>query len=131
MKQRVLTTALTAIATVLVFATGHGAFAQMDKLKNTTPQERAGMQTDMMTSKLALTPDQTSKVSAINLKYAQQMDPIIKSSERPLVKMRQMKPIDEAKEAELKGVFTPDQYQKYLAAKAEMREKLEEKALKK
>jgi hypothetical protein len=61
-----------------------------------------------MTSKLALTPDQTSKVAAINLKYAQQMQPIITSSEGPFVKLRQMRQIGEAKEAELKGGLSAD-----------------------
>jgi len=85
------------------------------------------MQTETMKTKLALTPDQTPKIAAINLKYAQQMDPIIKSSEGPMVKMRQMRPISEAKDSELKGVLSSDQFQKYLAEREQMREQFEKR----
>lgn len=103
------------------------ALAQMDKLKNTTPEERAGAQTEMMKSKLALTSEQAPTIAAINQKYAKEMDPVIKGSEGPLMKMRHMKQIDAKKEAELKQVLSADQFQKYLASKEEMREKFEEK----
>src|SRR5262249_10970718 len=79
-----------------------GARAQMDKLASSTPQERATMQTQYMTTKLGLTPDQTQAVGALNLKYAQKMDPIIKGSEPPVMKLRQMRQLNEEKEAELK-----------------------------
>ena len=99
---------------------------QLDKLKDTTPAERAAAQTEMMKTKLALTPDQTPKISAINLKYAKEMDPVIKGSDGALMKVRKARRINSAKEGELKGVLTPEQFQKYLASKDEMREKFEE-----
>jgi len=105
-------------------------FAQMDKLKQSTPQERARIQTDMMKTKLGLSPDQLTKVAAINEKYAQQMQPIIQSSEGPFMRMRQMREVSTAKEAELKGVLSPGQFQKYLAEEEEMKEKFEERLLK-
>ena len=101
------------------------ARAQFEKLASTTPQERAKFQTEMMTDRLALTPDQTTKVTALNLKYAQRMEPILKGSEGPFMKFRQMRQIDEAKETELHGILTPDQFAKYLAARDEMRQKFE------
>ena len=103
------------------------AAAQLDQLKSMTPAERAKLQTDMMVAKLGLSPDQTSKVAAINQKYAQQMQPIITGSEGPFMKLRQMRGIGEAKEAELKGILSPDQFQKYLAERADMRERFEER----
>jgi hypothetical protein len=103
------------------------ASAQMDKLKSSTPQQRADAQTEYMQSKLALTPDQTPKVAAINLEYAQQMDPILKGSDGPLVKMRAMRGIQDAKDGELQGVLTPEQFTQYQAMKEEMREKIEKK----
>jgi hypothetical protein len=117
----------------ILFAGGaRAALAQGDKLRDTTPEERAQYQTDFMKSKLGLTPDQTTKVSDINLKYAKRMDPVIKSSEGPLVRMRQARAINAEKDAELKGILTPDQWQKLEASREEMREKYEEgKALKK
>ena len=42
------------------------AFAQLDELKNTTPAERASLQTELMKSKLALTPEQTQAVADLN-----------------------------------------------------------------
>lgn len=118
--------ALGAIALVAV-VWASAASAQMDKLKSSTPQQRADAQTEYMQSKLALTPDQTPKVAAINLEYAQQMDPILKGSDGPLVKMRAMRGIQDAKDGELQGVLTPEQFTQYQAMKEEMREKIEKK----
>jgi hypothetical protein len=101
------------------------ARAQLERLASTTPQERARVQTEMMTTRLGLTPDQTAKVSALNLKYAEQMEPVIKGSEGPFMKFRQMRQIDEAKEAELQRILTPDQLAQYQAARDEMRQRFE------
>lgn len=103
------------------------ASAQMDKLRNTTPAERAGMQTDFMKSKLDLTPDQARQVGDLNLKYATRMEPVIKGSEGPFARMRQMRQINEEKETDLRGILSAQQWQKYEAARAEMREKFEER----
>jgi hypothetical protein len=100
---------------------------QMDKLMNTTPDERANAQTALMKAKLDLTADQLPKITAINQKYAQKMEPIIKGSAGPFMKMSQMRGVNEEKEAELKQVLSPEQFQKYLASKEEMREQFEEK----
>jgi hypothetical protein len=100
---------------------------QMDKLMNTTPDERANAQTALMKAKLDLTADQLPKIAAINQKYAQKMEPIIKGSGGPFMKMSQMRGVNEEKEAELKQVLSPEQFQKYLASKEEMREQFEEK----
>src|SRR5206468_8804187 len=81
------------------------ASAQLDELKNTTPEQRAKALTEMMTSKLGLTPEQTGKVADLNLKYANKMEPLIKGSDGPFVKMREMKEINEAKQGELKQVL--------------------------
>jgi len=116
-----------AVTGVALLAGVPEAFAQMDKLRNTTPAERAGMQTEFMKSKLDLTPDQTRAVTDLNLKYATKMEPVIKGSSGPLVRMRQMREINGEKETELKGILTPKQWQKYEAARAEMREKFEER----
>ena len=112
---------------VLLMAFAFSASAQLDKLKSTTPEQRAGVQTDLMKSTLGLTSEQTPKVADINLKYAKRMDPIIKGSAGPLVKIRQTKEVEQEKEAELRQVLSPEQFQKLLASKEEMREKFEEK----
>jgi hypothetical protein len=121
--------ALLAAAMSLLIVVAAGAQNEMEKLKSSTPEERARLQTEMMKTKLGLTPDQTPKVAAINQKYAQRMEPIIKGQEGPLMRLRQMREVGQAKEAELKGVLSPEQFQKYLAEKQEMREKFEDKLI--
>jgi len=129
MEQRPTFIALLVAALSLLIVVAAGAQNEMEKLKSSTPEERARLQTEMMKTKLALTTDQTPKVAAINQKYAQRMEPIIKGQEGPLMRLRQMREVGQAKEADLKGVLSPEQFQKYLAEKQEMREKFEDKLI--
>ena len=129
MEQRPTFIALVVAAMSLLIVVAAGAQNEMEKLKSSTPEERARLQTEMMKAKLGLTTDQTPKVAAINQKYAQRMEPIIKGQEGPLMRLRQMREVGQAKEAELKGVLSPEQFQKYLVEKQEMREKFEDKLI--
>jgi hypothetical protein len=124
---RIRKTSIALVAAVGALLLALAASAQLDELKNTTPEQRAKALTEMMTTKLGLTPEQTGKVADLNLKYANTMEPLIKGSAGPLVKMREMRQINEAKEAELKQILSPQQFEKYLASKEQMREKLIEK----
>jgi hypothetical protein len=117
------------IALVVVLGAPGAWAADLDALKDTTPKERAAMQTTMMKSKLGLTDAQTPKIAAINRKYADRMEPVIKGSQGPLMRMRAAKEIESQKETELKAVLTPDQFQKFLADKQEMREKMSERIM--
>lgn len=112
-----------AVATSLLIAAGVLA-ADLDALKETTPIERAKAQTAMMKAKLGLTDAEVAKVAPLNLKYAEKMEPIIKGSAGPLVKMREARGVEEQKEGELKTLLSAEQFQKFLAAKDEMREEL-------
>jgi hypothetical protein len=111
---------------ILLLATRVGAEG-LDDLKETTPAERAGAQTTMMKEKLSLTDEQLPKVKAINEKYAEEMDPIIKGSGGMLMKMGPMREVEGKKEAELKGVLSDDQFQQFQAMKSELRDKLMER----
>jgi len=125
--------AFASLVAALLLAAG-SASAQgegLEKLAGTTPQQRAGIQTMFLKSKLGLSAEQAQKLEAINLKYAQQMQPIIESSERPLMKMGELRRVQEAKDAEMQQLLSPEQYSKYLAAKEEMREHLEQKVMEK
>ncbi|HZO09312.1 MAG TPA: hypothetical protein VFC77_08035 [Myxococcota bacterium] len=117
-----------AAATLLA---GAAAAQDLSKLAGSTPAQRAAVQTEFMKTRLALGAEQVPKVEAINLKYAQQMQPILQGSEGPLMKLGAARRVDQAKDAELQGVLTPDQFQKYLAAKEEMRQHLEQKLMEK
>ena len=121
-RRDVLSLAVTAVVLVSGVPT---ASAQLDKLRNRTPAERAGMQTEFMQSKLDLTPDQKRAVTDLNLKYANKMEPVMKGSAGPLARARQMREINQEKETELRGILSPPQWEKYEASRAEMREKFE------
>jgi len=132
MKQ--LAKGLVASAAVMMVVLGGAAIARADMMENlakTTPQERATIQTAFMKSKLGLQGPEAEKVAAINLKYAEKAEPVIKRSEGAFAKMRQMKAIQSEKDGELQGVLSPAQYQAYDAARDEMKEKVEQEIAKK
>jgi hypothetical protein len=90
------------------------------RLKNGTPEERARIQNEMMKSKLALNDTQYKQVADINLKYAQKIAPIMKSDDSKFSKYRQIKPIMEEKDEDLKAILTKGQFEKYTEIKKEM-----------
>jgi len=100
------------------------AQANIADLKNATPEQRAQMQTGMMKAKLKLDTSQVLKVQAINLKYAQKFEPIIKGSDGRMKKMREVMSLQKQKDAELKQVFTAEQYKQYQDFEQEMKSKM-------
>ena len=108
------------------------ALAQLPpELASSTPQERAKALTLVMKEKLALTPEQLPKVEAINLDAAQKMEPVLKGSQGPLVKMRTTQQVEQAKESALQSVLTPPQFQQFLAGREAMKQKAEQKLMEK
>ncbi len=85
-----------------------------------TPEERATRLTEMMKENLKLTPAQEPKVSAINLKYAKKNEEIKKISDTTLQR-KTLKENNKLKDAELKGVLTPEQFTSYLKLAEEMK----------
>ncbi|MCR8556280.1 hypothetical protein KXD93_01420 [Mucilaginibacter sp. BJC16-A38] len=100
------------------------AQTNMADLKNATPDQRAAFQTNMMKTKLKLDSPQVTKVQAINLKYAQKMEPILKGSDGRMSKARQAMALQKQKDGELQSVFTKDQFQQYQEFEQEMKSKL-------
>ena len=100
-----------------------------EALKNTTPEQRAQFQTGLMKSRLKLDSVQTTKIAAINLKYAKKNDELMKGDERKFKMMRDMMAAQKDKDADLKKVFTDDQYKQYQAMEAEMKEKMKDRAM--
>jgi hypothetical protein len=123
MRPRTYALAFVALAALLTAPLCAGA--QLDALKNTTPEQRATLQTDLMKARLDLTADEEPKIAALNLKYAQKMDPIIKSSAGMFSKMRDMRALNAQKEAELKQLLSKDQFTAYLAAREDIRQEFE------
>jgi len=113
----------------LAFAVSQPGRAQdkADMLKNSTPEQRAKMQTDLLQTKLGLDTNQVVKVQAINLAAAQKMDPVLKGDGGKLAKFRQMREIESTRDKDLKKVLTAEQYKQYEAAKEEIKEKMKER----
>lgn len=117
---------LIAVANLLTM--GHlMAQPSMSNMKDATPEQRAQFQTNMMKSKLSLDSGQITKIQALNLKYAQKFQPILKSSDGKLSKYRQAKTLLKQKDAELQAVLTKDQYKKYQDFEDEMKSKMKER----
>jgi len=89
-------------------------------LLESTPIQRATVQTRFMQEKLGLTSDETSKVSSINLAYAEKVEPILKGSSMLLFKMQAIKAILLQKDEILRGVLTRQQYERYRDSKDEI-----------
>jgi hypothetical protein len=119
------------LALALWIAPGMTAAQVPPELANSTPQERAKALTLVMKEKLALTPEQLPKVEAINLDATQKMEPVLKGSEGPLVKMRTTQQVEQAKESALQSVLTPPQFQQFLTGREEMKQKAEQKLMEK
>ncbi|NML56832.1 hypothetical protein [Chryseobacterium cheonjiense] len=101
--------------------------AQTKKLKDSTPEQRAKMLTEWMTSKLALTPKQVEQVSALNLQYARKNDPILQSNEGKLVKFKKLKVLQKEKSNALSQILDPGQYEKYQEIKDQMVQNIKNK----
>ena len=100
------------------------AYAQK---KTSTPAERADKLTEWMKTNLQLNDDQVAQVQKINLNYANKTQGLQTQSMSRKEKMQTLKENDKAKDAELKNVFTTDQYNAYQAKKEEIRKQMKEK----
>ena len=116
-------TLILAVISTLV-AANLKAQASMADMKNATPAQRAQIQTSLMKSKLKLDTNQVLKVQAINLKYAQKFEPIIKGSDGRMKKAREAIALQKQKDAKLKQVFTTEQYKQYQDFEQEMKSKI-------
>ena len=93
-----------------------------DRKSRMTAEERASKQTEMMTKLLDLTAEQQAKIKEIHLKYSQQRVEKKKQLGEEMKQNREkMKAQMEARNAELKQVLTPEQYEKWQEKRKEMR----------
>lgn len=121
---------LTILFTAIGFMAVNNLSAQQtmgDKLKAMTPQQRADYQTGLMKTQLHLDTQQIVKVKVVNLKYAQKIEPLIKSDDSKFTKFREFKKLQAAKDAELKVIFNAGQFKLYQDYESEMKEKMKEK----
>jgi len=97
------------------------------KKTSSTPEERATKMTEWMKTTLQLNNDQATQVQPINLKYANKTQDLQSQTISRKQKMQILKDNDKAKDAELKNVFTAEQYDTYQAKKDEIRKQMKEK----
>ncbi|MCW5892069.1 MAG: hypothetical protein KIT14_16215 [bacterium] len=101
------------------------AAAQLDVLAKTTPAQRAAAQTAYLKTALVLTPDQTTQVAALNLRYAEKAEPVLKGSEWAMKKASEIRALQDAKDGELKALLTSDQWSTYESGKDAMKTAVE------
>ncbi len=123
------TTLATVILALAIAGMGNFAYSQ-EKLNEfmteTTPEERAQLQTDYMKEILSLSGDQEAKVHGVNLKYAEKIQEAYEAPTKKQQKLQAMKRINAEKEAELKLNLSADQYATYEKNKEAMKEKIKE-----
>jgi Spy/CpxP family protein refolding chaperone len=120
-----------AVLTGLLFSVAASAQSQVEAIAKTSPEQRAKVQTGLMKEKLALTAAQLPKVEAINLATAQKMQPVLESADGPMVRMRKARENEVERDTALQQVLTPQQYQQWLIAKDEIKQKAEQKLIEK
>lgn len=116
---------LTILALVLMSVTASAQ--KKSALQNSTPEQRAKMQTDWMKTKLNLSSGQTEQVQAVNLQYAQKNAPVLQSDDNKLAKFKKLKASQKEKDEALSKILDAGQFKKYQEMKEEMLKTLKEK----
>ena len=110
------------VISVMLVATINLATAQQPQMG--TPEERAKVQTDRMVDLLKLTADQKTKIAAIELDLAKQMDTKMRSNQGNREAMRTaMQEIDKLRDDKYKAELTADQFKKYLEDKEQRQQR--------
>ena len=96
-------------------------FSQKQRMRDIPPEDRAKRQTEMMKDALKLTPDQESKVSAINLKYAKKLNELRATTKDTSLLKKSAVNLNNQKDADLKKVLTVEQFTSYQKKMAELK----------
>ncbi|MDP4291923.1 MAG: hypothetical protein Q8908_12640, partial [Bacteroidota bacterium] len=80
-----------------------------------TPEERAKMQAEAVKTALSLNDDQTAKVVTILIATSKKVDSLRTANQGGdrQAMMTAMKPINDARDAQIKAILTPDQATKF------------------
>lgn len=98
--------------TVVSLSTAQTTTASKKKHTKKTPEQKAEAKAGKMAQQLSLTADQTQQLTAIFLESDVQLDSLNK----------QEKAVKAKKEAGIKQVLTPDQYNAYVQSKSKKKE---------
>jgi len=118
---------LTPLLVLLTLMLGASNASAEGGLMNSTPAQRADLQNTFMKDKLHLDEATMTKIKAINIKYAEKMEPILKGDENQFSKMAKGKSVMAAKDEELKATFSQDQYTAYEDLRDDLKAYLEAK----
>ncbi|WP_294221079.1 hypothetical protein [uncultured Chryseobacterium sp.] len=101
--------------------------AQQKSMQDSTPEPRAKIQTEWMKTTLGLNSSQATQAYNLNLLYAQKNEPVLKSSEGKLAKLKKMRPLQKEKDVALSKILNTEQYKKYQELKDQLIKKLKDK----
>ena len=99
--------------------------AQNQKMAGMTPEQKADRVTDVMKTRLKLNDKQTTKVRAINQKYAPQIIEANKSNPDKAAKFIAIRKIATQRDNELKPILTEAQYTQYIQMENQRLDKVE------
>jgi hypothetical protein len=96
-------------------------------MENSTPAERANIQTDLMVETLEPREEQVEQIKAVNLKYAKKAEEIYNSQESKYKKFMKMRKMQNDKDKEFEAILTYEQYETYEQNKKKIRNKFKDK----
>ena len=114
------------IAAVLCFGLTGSGFAQDMKMQREvkTPEERAKMMTDMMEKKLALTPEQKSKIYDLNLERVKKMEKMRLEEEKYRAKqLQERKELMQESDQKIQKILNAEQRKTYDEMRANMKDR--------
>lgn len=94
-------------------------------LENSTPAQRAQLMTAFMKDQLKFDAAVLPKVQAINIKYAELAEPVLKGDDNMFKKRSKMHDIMDAKDKELKAILSKEQFDLYDSKKDELKDYIE------
>lgn len=108
------------LAFTLLFA-AFSVVAIFAQRPNFTPEQRAKAMTERMKKQLNLNDDQVAKLETLNLQFVQEQ---MKAREAGGDVRADMRAAADKHDAALKGILTPDQFQKWQEARKAMMERM-------
>jgi hypothetical protein len=110
------------VTTIALAALAAAAAAgPLDALQGTTPEQRASLQTAYMKEHLPLSGELLERVTALNLKAAKGVQPILDGHDGTFGKIEALRAAEKKKEAELEKLLPAEMYARYLDSKSELK----------
>lgn len=94
---------------------------------DSSPSERAQLQTEVMRESLQLSDQQTAEIENINLYYAKEIGTLQNSGKPRLKKFRAVKSLLAEKDKKIEQILTQNQFNDYKNAQEEMRKNIKKK----